>query len=214
MAVHKATVPRVEPATTSAEPNSPYAELYICRHAVLADRYPDIYGDGPAMDAVLEAARVVIAAVQERLRSAGGVGTTLDLRYGRALWDAHWQALAAVVGKTGQPSRAKEIQLLAAGGASPLSVCVGRRTRRFPEHVLRFNAPDMLDDPDHPGYVPFIPLGYGDGCGLVIYDTPLPRRLQRMPKRYCDRCAARAGNTLNAGLAKRALATLRRSRAM
>jgi hypothetical protein len=89
---------------------------------------------------------------------------------------------------------------------------VGYRQRRFkPNHesVMRFNAPDMFTE-EHPDYVPYLPLGYGDGCGLIIVDTSDVRPSQ--PRKYCDRCSRKAGKTLDAGLAKNALARLRASR--
>jgi len=230
-----------EPDFAAGEPNHwPPDELDTCKHAVLADRRPDLFGDGvtlfrdgvdrffpaPSLEKVLEDAPVVMATVQQRLRVAGGAGAVLDLRYGRVLWDANWQAHAAVVAKA-CAKRANEIRDEVAVEGPPLSICVGQRARRFglkmkdggewrfPEHeqILRVNAPDIVDDPDHPGYVPYVSLGYGDGCGVIIVDTPLPRSLQRMPKRYCDRCAKRAGNNpKTAGLAKHALAKLRAAR--
>lgn len=61
--------------------------------------------------------------------------------------------------------------------------------------MLRADAPDLLE---HYGD-DVVPLGFGDGCGRSIVDSTEPRR----PKRYCDRCAKMAGQTINAGLAKR-----------
>jgi hypothetical protein len=231
--------------STSAEPNFalpapnywPAVELNICRYTVIADSHPEVDSvalldfydpavgpDAPSSGAVLNAAAIVMAAVQQRLRAVGGAGAMLPPHHGRALWDANWQAHAAVVARTGQPKRAKEIRDGAAGEHEALSVCVGRRARRFSwsrkedtrflehEFVLRSNAPYVFRKDDPPGYVPLVWLGYGDGCGLIFADTRLPKPLTRMPKRYCDRCAKKAGNNpRTAGLAKHALARLKRN---
>ena len=58
--------------------------------------------------------------------------------------------------------------------------------------------------------MPYVPLGYGDGCGLIIVDTSDVR--PSPPRKYCDRCLRKAGKTLDAGLAKNALAKLRAGR--
>jgi hypothetical protein len=85
-----------------------------------------------------------------------------------------------------------------------LTACCGHVLRRLPEPVLRYNAPDLLE---HYGEN-IVPLGSGDGCGAIMYDTTA----DRAPNIYCPRCAKQAGRTLNAGLAKRALARLRAAR--
>ena len=75
---------------------------------------------------------------------------------------------------------------------------------------MRFNAPDMFTE-EHPRLrATYVPLGYGDGCGLIIVDTSDVR--PSPPRKYCDRCRAKAGKTLDAGLAKNALARLRAGR--
>jgi hypothetical protein len=159
------------------------------------------------VDDVLAAALAVESGVQARLEAAGGGGARLPRHIARWLWDAQWQAHRAVVAKTGKRKHAKQIQFEAAQGRWPLTVCVGHRFRRFPEHVLRFNAPDFLEDQPQ-GRVPLVLLGYGDGCGLINFDS----RQARQPNRYCERCAARAGKKPNAGLYKAALARLRAGR--
>jgi hypothetical protein len=167
---------------------------------VLADQHPHLTSDRAlSVETVLAAAELVEEGVQQQLRSIGA-DASIDLRSGRKLWNAQWQAHTAVVAKTGSRKRAKDLQQRAAGEHEPLTVCVGYVLREFSTKVLLDNAPDLLGC--------YVPLGYGDGCGRVIVDSPEPRA----PKRYCDRCAARAGRTLNAGLAKRALAKLRASR--
>jgi hypothetical protein len=199
-------VTAAERRSTSAEPTGdPWDVLRLCQRVVYSDWLGEI--DPSSIEEVVAAALGVEAAAQERLVDAGGEGADLDRRYGRALWVAQWNAHAAVVAKTSSRKLAKEIQARAARGAQPLTVCVGYVYRRLPEHVMRFNAPDMFTE-EHLGYVPLVPLGHGDGCGHIIADSIEPRA----PKRYCERCAARAGRTLNAGLAKNALARLRRSR--
>jgi hypothetical protein len=200
--------------------DSPWDELRVCREAVLAD-----WDDAPvpaeivreyrrhSVQEVRAAALRVEQAVQDRLWGLGGAGTVIGhTGYARGLWDAQWQAHSAIVAKTASRKEAKTLQKSAARGRSPLTVCVGRRQRRFkPDHeaVMRFNAPDMFTK-EHPDYVPYVPLGYGDGCRLIIVDTSDAR--PSPPRKYCDRCAAKAGNTMNAGLAKNALARLRASR--
>ena len=126
-----------------------------------------------------------------------------DGRFRSALWDAQYQAHEAVAAR-GSRKLANEVQQEAAGKRFPLTVCRGRKFRRLPEDVLRADAPDLLEHYDEN----IVPLGYGDGCGRIILDTTEPRR----PKIYCDRCAKKAGKTLNAGLAKTARARLRASR--
>jgi hypothetical protein len=154
---------------------------------------------------VRAAALYVEQAVQDRLWGLGGLGTVIGhVPYARGLSDAQWQAHRAVVAKTGFPKEAKLLRQKAARGKPSLTVCCGRRLRRLPESVLRYNAPDLLE---HYGEN-IVPLGDGDGCWTIILDTTEPRA----PKKYCDRCAAKAGNTMNAGLAKNALARLRASR--
>ena len=172
---------------------------------VFADRYPDLPGwTSYSIEETLAAAVAVETAVQERLRALGE-GATIDRRFGRGLWQAQWQAREAVYAKTGER---KVLQQRVADGSPALTVCAGRARRRFPESVMRFNAPDMFTDDEHPGYVPFVPHGYGDGCFAIIRDTTEPRR----PKRYCAKCRSKDGLTLNAGLAKSSLARLRAGR--
>jgi len=201
------SVTRKRPLETSAEPisNDPWEELRLCQGVVLADGFPE-YGEPvhATIEDVYAAALAVERAAQVQLRAAGGVGATLEMRYARPLWNAQYQARQPVYAKAG---KLKELQRRAADGSPALTVCVGYMFRRFPEHVMRFNAPDMFAD-ENPGRVPLMPQGYGDGCGAIILDSTQPRR----PKRYCDRCSARAGRTLNAGLAKSALARVRAGR--
>jgi hypothetical protein len=209
MAAHDFTLPAPPSVSTSAEP---WDELRVCREAVLGD-----WDDVPvpaeiarecrrhSVQEVCAAALRVEQAVQDRLWGLGGPGTVIgDVRYARGLCDAQWQAHSAVVAKTGRRKRAKEIQKEAANGRPPLTVCCGRQLRRLPEEVLRYNAPDLLE---HYGEN-IVPLGSGDGCWTIIIDSTK----ERPPKKYCDRCARKAGKTMNAGLAKNALARLRASR--
>jgi hypothetical protein len=219
MCVHDATVPRLRRGWTSAELSrfdsqfdSPWEELRVCRQAVLGD-----WDDVPVPDEIARecrrhsvqrvraAALRVEKAVQDRLWGLGGPGTVIgDARYARALHDAQWQAHSAVVAKTGSRKRAKILQQHAARERPPLTVCCGKQLRRLPEEVLRYNASDLLEHYEEN----IVPLGPGDGCWSIIPDSTECRA----PKRYCDRCAAKAGNTMNAGLAKNALARLRASR--
>lgn len=219
MSAHTLTVAHARWVPTSAELSrfdsqfdSPWDELRICQEAVLGD-----WDDVPvpaeiarecrrhSVQEVRAAALRVEQAVQDRLWGLGGPGAVIGHRgYARALWDAQWQAHSAVVAKTGFPKEAKLLRQRAARGKPSLTVCRGRRLRRLPEEVLRYNAPDLLE---HYGEN-IVPLGSGDGCWTIILDSTEPRA----PKKYCDRCAAKAGNTMNAGLAKNALAKLRASR--
>ena len=152
---------------------------------------------------VVAAARRVESAVQARLWLLGGPGAVVEGRLGAALWDAQYQAHEAVAARSSR-KLAKEVQQQAAGERSPLTICRGRRLRHLPEAVLRAVAPDLLE---HYGDN-IVPLGSGDGCGLIIADSTEPRP----PKKYCKRCSARAGTTMNAGLAKNARKRLRDSR--
>jgi hypothetical protein len=205
-------VPPARTRLTSAEPNrfdSPWDELRVCRETVLAD-WDEVPGEiadecRHSVQEVRAAGLRVERAVQERLRALGGPGVTItDRRYMRGLWDASWQRYRAIVAVTGRPLEAKVIQREAAAGRPPLSVCAGRRVRRLPEHVLRNNAPDIWED----GGSLIWAAAYGDGCGVIILDSSEPRP----PNKYCEDCAKKAGNTMNAGLAKNALARLRASR--
>jgi len=189
-----------------AEPNR---SLRICQETVRRDWY----GDGDWIptypsEVVLGAAKCVERAVQEALVRRGGAGAVVDMRSARSLWNAQWQVHMAVVAKPQSRKPHKDAKELRAGAADGqlLTVCVGYVLRRFDEATMRFNAPDMFDEENFPGRVPFVPLGYGDGCGLIIEDGSMGK--PGPPKRYCDRCAARAGRTLNAGLVKNALARL------
>jgi hypothetical protein len=220
---------------------SPWDELRICSEVVSSDRLAAISVDDvplltedekAALDpSLLEVARDRLAArrhfialgqawtrpevecaafrvehaVQERLWALGGPGAVVqDARFRAALWNAQYQAHEAVVAKTGSRVIAKAIQREASAGREPLTLCRGRQLRRLPEDVLRKHAPDLLE---HYGDN-IVPLGYGDGCGLITPDSHEPRP----PKKYCERCRAKAGTTLNAGLAKTARARLRAAR--
>jgi hypothetical protein len=153
---------------------------------------------------VVAAARRVECAVQARLWLLGGPGAVIeDGRFRSALWGAQHQAHEAVAAR-GSRKLAKEVQREAAGDRFPLTVCRGRQLRRLPEDVLRANAPDLLA---HYGDN-IVPLGHGDGCGVIMLDSSEPRP----PKKYCEDCSKKAGNTMNAGLAKNALARLKASR--
>jgi hypothetical protein len=206
-----------EPSRFDSQFDSPWYELRVCQETVLGDwddvPVPAEIARRHSVQEVRAATLRVEQAVQDRLWGLGGPGTVIGhVRYARGLWDAQWQAHSAVVAKTGSRKAAKILQQSAARGRSPLTVCVGRRQRRFkPNHatVMRLNAPDMFTE-EHPDYVPYVPLGYGDGCGLIIADTSDVR--PSPPRKYCDRCGDRAGNTMNAGLAKNALAKLRDGR--
>jgi hypothetical protein len=202
------------PEQTLAEP---LRSLRICQETVRRDWY----GDGDwipkhSVEVVLEAAECVERAVQEELVGRGGAGVVIDMRSARSLWNAQWQAHIAIAAKPQRRARhkarhkdAKELRMRAADGQL-FTVCVGYVFRRFDETTMRFNAPDMFDEENYPGRVPLVPLGDGDGCGLIIDDGKMGK--PGPPKRYCDRCSAKAGRTMNAGLAKNALARLRRSR--
>lgn len=155
-------------------------EHYAARNAFIQD------GQRWAQADVLRAALVVERAVQARLVEAGGVDAVLPATYARKLWDAQWQAHRAVVlvlGDRGGHKRAKELQIEAATGVAPLTVCVGRRIRRLPEATLRKHAPDLLE---HYGEN-IVPLGNGDGCFTIMEDGGLGR--PSPPKAYCQRCA-------------------------
>ena len=222
VSAHNLTVAHVQPLLTSAELSrfdacfdSPWDELRVCREAVLGDWDDVDWDDVPAEIAhecrrhsvqnVCAAALRIEQAVQDRLWGLGGPGTVIGNRgYARALRNAQWQAHRAVVAKTGSRKEAKVRQQQAARRRPPLTVCCGRQLRRLPESVLRYNAPDLLE---HYGEN-IVPLGDGDGCWTIILDSTEPRA----PKTYCDRCARKAGNTMNAGLAKNALARLRAAR--
>jgi hypothetical protein len=158
-----------------------------------------------SVDEICAAALRVEQAVQERLWDLGGPGIVIaDRRYMSSLWEAQWNAYSAVCAVTCKPSHAKVLQRQASAGRPALTVCCGRRVRTLPESVLRYNAPDLYED----GASLVWAADYGDGCGIIIPDTLVPRP----PKKYCERCAKKAGNTMNAGLAKNALARLRAGR--
>jgi len=155
-------------------------------------------------------ARVVVAAAMRVERAAqeafwrfGGVESFVRLRDARILWDAQYQAHEAVVARLSR-RQAKEIQREAAGDRDPLTVCVGKRLRRLPQRVLAKHAPDLLEHYKEN----IVPLGAGDGCGVIFVDT----LAERTPKMYCERCRKQAGNTMNAGKAKNARARLRKAR--
>jgi hypothetical protein len=150
-------------------------------------------GQRRPLSVAVAAALRVERSVQEAYWHFGGPGAVIPLREARILWDAQYQAHEAIVVR-GSRKLAKKIQRQAAGDQEPLSVCCGHRLRRLPEDVLRKHAPDLLE---HYGDN-IVPLGAGDGCGRIILDS----REFRPPKRYCDRCSARAGKTMNAGLVK------------
>jgi hypothetical protein len=155
-------------------------------------------------DDVSQAAFRVEQAVQEWLWVFGGPGAIVrDRGWGDRLAGAQSQAHRAVVAREGSRNAAKEIQRAASGGKDPLTVCHGRRLRRLPNDAVRRVAPAFLER--YPDGVLSSP--HGDGCGMIILDSALDRH----PKRYCDACEARAGLTLNAGLAKSALARLRKN---
>jgi hypothetical protein len=157
-----------------------------------------------ALSEITTAALRVEGAVQDRLWCLGGPGSVIEhKRYALGLWGAQWQAHRAVFAKTGSRMLAKDLQRKAARGRPPLTVCVGRKLRRLPESELRRHAPDLLE---HRGDN-VVWIG-GDGCGTIILDSSEPRP----PKKYCDGCAKKAGNTMNAGLAKNALARLKAAR--
>jgi hypothetical protein len=192
--------------------DSPWDELRVCQGAVIGD-----WDDVPvpaeiarecrrhSVQEVRAAALRVEQAVQDRLWALGGPGTVIGhVRYARGLWDAQWQAHRAVVAKTGFLKEARRLRQKAVRGKPLLTICCGRRLRRLPEEVLRYNAPDLLE---HYGEN-IVPLGLGDGCWTITLDSTK----ERAPKKYCDRCARKAGNTMNAGLARNALARLRASR--
>jgi len=145
---------------------------------------------------VMAAALRVEGAVQLRLWELGGPGATTGLREARYLHNLQEAAHAAVVAVTGQRKEAKAIQRKAAGERDALTVCVGKRLRRLPEDVLVKHAPDLLE---HYGEN-IVPLGHGDGCGVIILDPLLERR----PKMYCEQCRKQTGNTMNSGKAKNA----------
>jgi hypothetical protein len=155
---------------------------------------------------VRSSALTVERAVQARLQQMGGVGTLIwPASFARRLKDAQMQAHQAVFAFT-RPARksAKLIQQQAAAPNLPLTICCGKKLRRLPEPILRYNAPDLLE---HYGEN-IVPLGPGDGCFRIIEDTREPR----IPKRYCERCRQKDGKTMNAGLAKNAKARLRAAR--
>lgn len=208
---HVVSKPPPEPGSTSAEPETakPMREaLRLCEAVVLWNDFPHLASPPEAtIEQVLAAALDVERAVQVRLLAAGGTGAKLKSRHARTLWNAQYQAHTAVFRTTGYRKDAKAIQAEAAGEGQALTVCAGYQFRRLAEHVMRFNAPDMFTQ-EHPDHVPLVPLGEGDGCGMIMLDSSEPRT----PKRYCPRCSARAGRTLNAGLAKSALARVRASR--
>jgi hypothetical protein len=194
---------------TSAEPDALTNALRVCRETVLSDRAGEL-GGWTTRD-VREAAFYVERTVQRQLRELGGCGVVVPRPLARRIVDAQWQAHEAVASRSSRVD-AKALQKRGAAGRAPLTVCVGRRQRRFkPNHetVMRLNASDMFTK-EHEDYVPYVPLGYGDGCGLIIVDTSDTR--PSPPRKYCDRCGDRAGNTMNAGLAKNALARLRAAR--
>jgi hypothetical protein len=206
MCVHDFIVSRWNLDGTSAEPDALSNALLVCAETVHSDRDDEI-GCWSTQE-VRASALHVECVVQEQLCQLGGPGAVVPRPLARRMADAQWQAHEAVVSRSSRVE-AKALQARAAAGREPLTVCAGRRLRRFkPNHeiVMRF-FPDMFTE-EHPDYVPLVPLGYGDGCFRIIPDTTQPRK----PKRYCDWCAARAGNTMNAGLAKNALAKLRASR--
>jgi hypothetical protein len=153
---------------------------------------------------VRRAALRVEQAVQEWLWAFGGPGATVrDRSWGDTLAGAQSQAHRAVVARYGTRKAAKEIQRAASGSREPLTVCHGRKLRRLPNDVVRRVAPTFFERyPDG-----WLSSPHGDGCGMIIFDSALDRH----PKRYCDSCEARAGLTLNAGLAKSALARLRKN---
>jgi len=145
---------------------------------------------------VMAAALRVEGAVQLRLWKLGGPGATTGLREARYLHDLQQAAHAAIVAVTGQRKEAKAIQRKAAGERDALTVCVGKKLRRLPDDVLAKHAPDLLE---HYGEN-IVPLGHGDGCGVIILDSLLERR----PKMYCEPCRKQTGNTMNSGKAKNA----------
>jgi hypothetical protein len=151
---------------------------------------------------VISAARDVETVVQDRLWLLGGPGVVVDDRTLTAeLWEAQSQAHRAVVAVTGSRKAAKETQRSAAGDRTPLTVCRGRKYRQVPEIELRRRAAAYLQKyPDG-----WLVNSLGDGCGMIILDTPESRH----PKTYCEHCAKRAGKTMNAGLTKHAFARLR-----
>jgi hypothetical protein len=179
--------------------------LEVARDRLAARRHFIALGQAWTRQEVERAAFRVEQAVQERLWALGGPGAVVqDARFRAALWNAQYQAHEAVFAKTGSRVIAKTIQREASAGREPLTLCRGRQLRRLPKEVLRKHAPDLLE---HYGDN-IVPLGYGDGCGVITQDSREPRP----PKKYCGRCRAKAGTTMNAGLTKTARARLRASR--
>ncbi len=152
---------------------------------------------------VLAAALRVERAVQDAYWGFGGPGSRMRAHDARVLWDAQYQAHEAVVSRLSR-KRAKENQREAGAGRRPLTVCVGKRARRLPEAVLAKHAPDLLERYGDN----IVPLGAGDGCGLIFVDS----LADRVPKRYCERCRKKAGNSMNAGKAKNARHRLKNAR--
>jgi hypothetical protein len=150
-----------------------------------------------------QAALRVERAVQEWLWFVGGPGSVIrDRQWAEKLWDAQSSSHRAVVAREGSRKTAKRLQVEASQGRQPLTLCLGRRMRRLPEDELRRTAPAYLQRfPDA------LVFGGGDGCFTIIPDSVEPRH----PKKYCDRCAKRAGNTKNAGLTKTILKEPRRN---
>jgi hypothetical protein len=229
MCTHDFIVRRWNLDGTSAELDELSSALLVCSQTVLRDalengdldegldesdpyklaaRRKEVVALCPrySSQAVRSSAFFVERAVQERLQQIGGAGTEVwPASFARRLKDAQIQAHRAVFAFT-RPARtpAKLIQRQAAAPNPPLTICCGKQLRRLPEEILRYNAPDLLE---HYGEN-IVPLGSGDGCWTIVHDSTEPRA----PKKYCDRCARKAGTTMNAGLAKNALARLRASR--
>jgi hypothetical protein len=182
--------------------NKVLREYCATKAARLASRPAYIHEGRQWSDEDVAAAVVrVEAAVQQRL-CPGGLGETIaDHGYARALRDAQRIANNAAAIRYGQKA-AKELRNRA--GSPLLTVCCGRKFRRLPDDVLRKHAPDLLE---HYGDN-IVSLGYGDGCWKIICDTTEPRP----PKKYCAGCRAKAGITMNAGLAKNARKRLRDAR--
>jgi hypothetical protein len=229
MCAHDFIVRRWRLDGTSAEPDEFDAALIICQETAMRDalengdldeglgesdpyklaakraEFVDLFPRHSFRD-VRSAAFVVECVAQLRLRELGGPGPVVrPATFARRLNDAQGQAHRAIFAFT-RPARlpAKLIQQRAATPKPPLTLCCGKRLRRLPELVLRYNAPDLLKYYGEN----IVPLGSGDGCFVIVEDTREPR----LPRAYCDRCAKKAGRTMNAGLVKNALARLRAAR--
>lgn len=149
-----------------------------------------------SIDEVVEAARVVFAAVEDRLWIFFEADRPVHAR--TEPWRLQTLAKYALLERVGLVREVRAVQREAAGDA-PLTVCFGRSQRSayevvvgakgLPAAKLQRKARELAAARETalPGHS----YSRGDGCGRAHFESTSPYRLLT---RYCSRCAKQAGN--------------------